>query len=77
MLTYFDAPACAGMDLEVFATAAGPKVEKAKAICATCPEINKCLAFAIRNEDFNDMIYGGMTGKERKALVDSGGKVIV
>lgn len=77
MLTYFVAHTCRDMDPEIFVTASGPKAERAKAICATCPEINKCLAFAIRNEDFDDVIYGGMTGKERKALVNSGGKVIV
>jgi hypothetical protein len=68
MITYFDSPACAGMDSTLFYTAAGPKAEKAKAICATCSQINKCLRFALRNEDYNDVIYGGMTGQERKAL---------
>lgn len=72
MITYFDAPACEGMDSTIFYTASGPKVEQAKAICATCSQINKCLRFALRNEDYNDVIYGGMTGKERKALADSG-----
>lgn len=72
MITTIDAPACAGMDLKIFCTAKGPKVDSAKAICATCSQINKCLTFAMRNEDFEDVIYGGMTGAERKSLAQSG-----
>jgi len=41
---------------------------KAKAICATCPVIDKCLQFALDNDDFEVTIYGGLTGEERKAL---------
>lgn len=75
MITTIDSPACAGMDLSVFCTAKGPKVAAAKAICATCGQINKCLRFALANEDYEDMIYGGMTGQERKALAAAGGIV--
>lgn len=72
MITQIDSPACAGMELKIFLTAKGPKVAEAKAICATCPSINQCLKFAIRNNDFEDVIYGGMTGQERKSLVENG-----
>lgn len=43
-----------------------------KAVCATCPVVNDCLAFAIRNEDFESTVYGGFTGQERRELVKNG-----
>lgn len=75
MITTIDSPACEGMDLSIFVTAKGPKVTAAKAICATCGQINKCLRFALANEDYEDVIYGGMTGQERKALALAGAVV--
>lgn len=72
MICPVSTPACAGMDLAIFCTAKGPKVAAAKAICATCASINECLRFAIKNDDFEDVIYGGMTGAERKMLVKDG-----
>lgn len=39
-----------------------------KAICATCPSINECLSEAMRNQDYNEIVWGGMTGVERKQL---------
>ena len=51
--------------------------KEAKAICATCPSVNACLKFAIRNDDFEvTTVYGGLNGKERKALVMSGGVIL-
>ena len=72
MITVIDSPACAGMELDIFITAKGPKAERAKAICAGCSSINQCLAFAMQNQDYNDVIYGGMTGRERKSLAENG-----
>jgi hypothetical protein len=63
-----DKAACAGMDSFI---ARGHTAEK-KAVCATCPVVNECLAFAIRNEDFEATVYGGFTGEERKQLIKDG-----
>lgn len=43
-----------------------------KAVCAQCQVVNECLAFAIRNEDFEATVYGGFTGSERMELVKNG-----
>lgn len=63
-----DRAACAGIDsfIERGGTAAK------KAVCHQCPVINECLAFAIRNEDFEATVYGGFTGDERRQLVKNG-----
>jgi hypothetical protein len=63
-----DKAACAGN--EHFIERGG--VAEKKAICKGCPAINECLAFAIRNEDFEATVYGGFTGSERQRLVQEG-----
>ena len=61
-----DSAACKGADSSSFLSGVTSRVQKAKAICATCPVIEKCLAFALANEDFEPHVYGGMTGDERR-----------
>ena len=39
----------------------------AKALCATCPVVKECLAFALKHDEPYG-IWGGMTHQERKAL---------
>mgnify|MGYP000877918928 FL=1 len=63
-----DSAACSGIDSFI---GRGHTAEK-KAVCATCPVVNECLAFAIRNEDFEATVYGGFTGAERHELVKNG-----
>jgi WhiB family redox-sensing transcriptional regulator len=63
-----DSAACKDADSSLFLSGVTSRVEKAKAICATCSVIDKCLAFAIANEDFEPHVYGGMTGEERKRI---------
>jgi len=63
-----DRAACVGMDSRIFLSGVTSRVNIAKAVCASCPVIQECLAFAIRNEDFEPHVYGGMTGVERKRL---------
>jgi WhiB family transcriptional regulator, redox-sensing transcriptional regulator len=46
------------------ASEAGEDVRRAKAICASCPVIDDCLAFAIETNQ-PDGIWGGHTAKER------------
>jgi len=59
--------ACANADSALFLTGVTSRVQKAKAICATCPVVSECLAFALSHEDFEPHVYGGMTGDERRA----------
>ena len=63
-----DSAACKDADSNLFLSGVTSRVQKAKAICATCSVIDKCLAFAIANEDFEPHVYGGLTGEERKKL---------
>jgi WhiB family redox-sensing transcriptional regulator len=63
-----DSAACKDADSSLFLSGVTSRVEKAKAICATCSVIDKCLAFAIANEDFEPHVYGGMTGEERRRV---------
>ena len=64
-----DRAACIGQDPALFASGVTSRVVKAKAICASCLVREKCLQFALDNEDFEVTIYGGLTGNERKELV--------
>jgi hypothetical protein len=61
-----DSAACKDADSDIFLSGVSSRIEKAKAICATCSVVKNCLAFAISNEDFEPHVYGGMTGVERK-----------
>ena len=62
-----DSAACIGEDSELFASGVASRIAKAKAICAGCPVTARCLAFAITNDDYEETIYGGLTGAERRA----------
>lgn len=59
---------CSGMDLKVFLGTLASRNAQAKAICNACPVQAECLTFALDNDDFEDVIYGGFTGAERKAM---------
>lgn len=61
-----DSAACKDADSNLFLSGVTSRVQKAKAICATCAVIDECLAFALANEDFEPHVYGGMTGDERR-----------
>ena len=64
-----DSAACKDADSRIFLSGVTSRVLQAKAICATCPVIQKCLDFALAHEDFEPHVYGGLTGDERKALL--------
>lgn len=65
-----DKAACKNVeDNSIFFSGVASRIEKAKAFCNSCDVVNECLQFAIDNEDFNPHVYGGLTGKERMALV--------
>ena len=61
-----DSAACKDADSRIFLSGVTSRVQKAKAICATCAVIDECLAFALANDDFEPHVYGGMTGDERR-----------
>jgi len=61
---------CASIkDNSIFFSGVESKIKKAKAFCAACDVRQECLDFAISNDDFENTIYGGLTGSERAKLV--------
>jgi WhiB family redox-sensing transcriptional regulator len=63
-----DSAACKDADSRIFLSGVTSRVQKAKAICAACSVIDKCLSFALAHEDFEPHVYGGMTGEERRRV---------
>nr|WSW49819.1 WhiB family transcriptional regulator [Streptomyces sp. NBC_01001] len=62
-------PSCAGADPELFFAHALStlQIERAKAICATCPLMASCLDGALeRGEEYG--VWGGLTEDERSSL---------
>lgn len=61
---------CDETNTELFFSELKSKVEKAKALCASCPVAVECLQFAIDTEiEFGT--FGGVTADERKSLVSN------
>ncbi|HET6286049.1 MAG TPA: WhiB family transcriptional regulator [Amycolatopsis sp.] len=68
--------ACRGEDPELFfpVTETGPgarQAARAKAVCARCPVISACLAFAVDN-GLAEGVFGGLTRSERRRLIRVG-----
>ncbi|WP_410648837.1 WhiB family transcriptional regulator [Amycolatopsis sp. cmx-4-54] len=68
--------ACRGEDPELFfpVTETGPgarQVARAKAVCARCPVISTCLAYALEN-GLAHGVFGGLTGSERSHVIRVG-----
>jgi len=64
-----DSAACVNADPMLFASGVTSRIIQAKTFCDNCVVREKCLQFALDNEDFETTIYGGLTGAERKELV--------
>ncbi|GAA4630542.1 WhiB family transcriptional regulator [Actinoallomurus vinaceus] len=67
-----DLAACRGIDPELFfpVSAAGPaldQVSEAKRVCASCPVVSDCLAWALRAGE-SVGVWGGTTPDERRYL---------
>jgi len=67
-----DRAACIGEDPELFFPIGntGPavrQIEEAKAVCRTCPVIDKCLEYAIETGQDHG-VWGGMSEDERRAI---------
>jgi hypothetical protein len=63
-----DGAVCANVDPELFFPAAGDNASlyRAKALCATCPVIAECLAYAVANHV--EGIWGGTSTRTRSAM---------
>jgi len=57
---------CAQTDSEVFFPEKGGSTREAKAICAKCPAIAACRAFAIEHHELG--VWGGLSEQQRKNL---------
>lgn len=63
--------ACRGVDPEVFHPGRGSaasETDAALAMCAVCPVVEQCLAYAL-NTNQKLGIWGGTTGRDRRQLI--------
>ena len=71
-MTWRNRAACLDEDTETFfplgtTGAAAEQIERAKAVCAACPEVEACLSWALAtNQDAG--IWGGKTEDERRTI---------
>ena len=64
---WWERAACKGIDIKVFYPQRGNPAKKAKRICATCPVLNTCRAYAlVAGERVG--IWGGLSEKERRLI---------
>ncbi len=64
---WWERAACKGLDIDVFYPKRGLPAKKAKRICATCPVLNTCRAYAlVAGERVG--IWGGLSEKERRLI---------
>ena len=63
-----EAALCAEIDGDLFFPERGTSSRQAKAVCAVCPSKAPCLEFALDNEETGYGIWGGMSGRERRAV---------
>lgn len=59
--------ACTQTDPEIFYPTAGGSTRDAKAVCASCEVQEKCLAWALENDERRG-IWGGLSERERARL---------
>jgi WhiB family redox-sensing transcriptional regulator len=66
MTEWMDEGLCRQTDPDLFILEKGESSKPAKKICAQCPVIEQCLAYALANPVRG--VYGGLTKKERNRL---------
>lgn len=66
MPEFFRDADCSADTADLFFAEDLDSIAKAKQVCASCPILSQCAAWALQNEV--DGIYGGMTMGEREAL---------
>ena len=59
---------CAEIGGDLWFPERGSSSRQAKAVCAVCPSKAPCLEFALDNEETGYGIWGGMSGRERRAV---------
>ncbi len=59
---------CLGVDPDLFFPERGASTKEAKAVCGGCTVRDECREYAIENH-VKDGIWGGLSGRERRALV--------
>ncbi len=64
---WWERAACKGIDIKVFYPQRGNPAKKAKRICATCPVLNTCRAYALMAGE-RVGIWGGLSEKERRLI---------
>ena len=69
-MTWMEEARCLGSDPALFFTPG--REDAARAVCATCPVVDRCLHLAVSMGDW-DGVRGGMTGKDRKRWARSQG----
>ena len=58
--------ACRGTDANFYPDR-GESVEPAKALCAACPVLEECKAFALDSGESHG-VWGGLSGRERRTV---------
>lgn len=66
---WHEAALCAETDPEVFFPAKGQPPRVARGICARCEVRTDCLEDALRHNDIDYGIRGGLSPRERRALL--------
>jgi WhiB family redox-sensing transcriptional regulator len=64
---WMESAVCASSDPEEWFPEKGVSARRAKNICATCPVIDDCLQFALKNGETG--IWGGTSSRERRRLM--------
>lgn len=68
--------ACLDMDSDVFFATDDAGVDVAKAVCARCPVVDECLAWALAHGE-DQGVWGGTSERERRLLLAERGRPCV
>ena len=60
--------ACRGHDQAAFFPERGEKLDVARAICASCPVVDECRAFATADVNLSG-VWGGTSAKQRRQVL--------
>lgn len=66
-MSWADEAACRGKDIDIFYPDVGQRITRARAMCARCPVVRKCLSYAVENYETWG-IWGGATYRERRDI---------
>ena len=64
---WFADAVCSSADPDAWFPELGGDPRPAQRICRTCPVIDECLDYALKN-NFRHGVYGGLTGRQRRKL---------